>query len=181
MSMLRMPVDQRDHIRGGPQARVTLVEYGDYQCPFCAAANPVVHLLEERHGPALRVVYRHFPLNEVHPFAQTAAEAAEYAGEHRLFWEMHDAIFANQPRLSVTLLFAIAGTLKLSQVGLRDSIAQATHADKIAADFIGGIRSGVNGTPCFFVNGRRHEGRASLTELSMAIATAEEAVSEPSP
>jgi protein-disulfide isomerase len=180
MPMLRVPVNQRDHIRGGQQARVTLVEYGDYQCPFCAAANPVVHLLEERHGAALRVVYRHFPMNEIHPFAQTAAEAAEYAGEHGMFWEMHDAIFANQPRLSVTLLFAIASTLKLSQIGLRDSIARAAHAEKIAADFIGGVRSGVNGTPCFFVNGRRHEAGPSLTELSKAIKTAEEAESEPS-
>jgi protein-disulfide isomerase len=179
MPMIRVPVNPRDHIRGGPQARVTLVEYGDYQCPFCAAANPVVHLLEQRHGPALRIVYRHFPMTEIHPFAQTAAEAAEYAGEHQLFWEMHDAVFANQPRLSVALLFAIASTVRLSQIGLRDSIARGAHADKIAADFIGGIRSGVNGTPCFFVNGRRHEGAASVSELSKAIETAEEALSQP--
>lgn len=180
MPMLRVPVSPRDHIRGGSQARVTLVEYGDYQCPFCAAANPVVHQLEAGIGPALRIVFRHFPLTEVHPFARTAAEAAEYAGEHGQFWEMHDAIFANQSRLSVTLLFAMAGTLNLSQIGLRDSLARRAHADKIAADFIGGVRSGVNGTPCFFINGRRHEGLPSLAELSGAIATANQSVPEPS-
>lgn len=133
MPTLKVPVNPRDHRRGGRNATVTLVEYGDYQCPFCAAANPVVRSLESRYGQALAVVFRHFPLVEVHPFAGTAAEAAEYAGDHGLFWDTHDAIFANQHRLSVQLLFALAGTLRLSQIGLRDSIARSQHADKIQA------------------------------------------------
>ncbi|MAU97924.1 MAG: disulfide bond formation protein DsbA [Fulvimarina sp.] len=172
MSTLRVPVNPRDHRRGGSNARVALVEYGDYQCPYCAAAQPVVRSLEDRYGAALSVVFRHFPLVEVHPFAATAAEAAEYAGDHGLFWEMHDLVFANQHRLSVQLLFAIAGTLRLSQIGLRDSITRTLHAEKIQSDFIGGVRSGVNGTPSFFVNGRRHEGAFTVPELAASIQAA---------
>ena len=172
MSTLKVPVNPRDHRRGGPNATVTLVEYGDYQCPFCAMANPIVRSLENRYGPTLSVIFRHFPLIEVHQFAATAAEAAEYAGDHDVFWEMHDAIFSNQHRLSIPLLFAIAGTLQLSQIGLRDSIARSLHADKIRADFIGGVRSGVNGTPTFFVNGLRHEGGFTAPELAASVQTA---------
>jgi len=176
MSTLKVPVNPRDHIRGGFNATVTLVEYGDYQCPYCAAANPVVRFLENRYGQALSVVFRHFPLIEVHPLAAPSAEAAEYAADHGLFWEMHDAIFTNQHRLSTQLLFAIAGTLHLSQMGLRDSIARSVHAEKIQADFIGGVRSGVNGTPTFFVNGLRHQGGFSAPELAASIQSAMDAM-----
>ena len=172
MSELRIPITAQDHVLGPADARVTLVEYGDYQCPYCAAAHSVVRLLENRYGPTLRVVFRHFPLVEIHPLAAPAAEAAEYAGDHGLFWEMHDAIFANQNRLSTQLLFAIAGTLQLSQMGLRDSVARSLHADKIQADFIGGVRSGVNGTPTFYVNGVRHQGGFSAPELAASIQAA---------
>ena len=169
MSQLRVPVSARDHIRGGNDAKVTLVEYGDYQCPYCAMANPIVGLMERQYGRALRVVFRHFPLEEVHPLALTAAEAAEYAGDNGVFWEMHDAIYANQPRLGVPLLFAIAGRLKLSQIGLRDSLANFLHAERVRSDFLGGVRSGVNGTPTFFINGVRHDGGFSASELSAAL------------
>ncbi|PTM93357.1 DsbA family protein [Mycoplana dimorpha] len=169
MSQLRVPVSARDHIRGGNDADVTLVEYGDYQCPYCAMANPIVGLMERQYGRALRVVFRHFPMEEVHPLALTAAEAAEYAGDNGVFWEMHDAIYANQPRLGVPLLFAIAGTLKLSQIGLRDSLASFLHAERVRSDFLGGVRSGVNGTPTFFINGVRHDGGFSASELSAAL------------
>jgi protein-disulfide isomerase len=176
MSVLRVPVSPRDHMRGRPNAPVVLVEYGDYQCPYCAAVNPVIRFLENRYGKTLCSVFRHFPLTEVHPFAAIAAEAAEYAGDHGLFWEMHDAIYANQHQLSPALLFAIAGKLNLSQIGLRDSLARSAHADKIQADFIGGVRSGVNGTPTFFVNGVRHNGGFSAPELTAAIEDAMESV-----
>ncbi len=172
MSTLKLPVSPRDHRRGGKNATVTLVEYGDYQCPFCAAANTVVRSLERQYGDALCIVFRHFPLSEIHPYAAPAAEAAEYAGEHGLFWEMHDAIYSNQHRLSIQLLFAMAGTLGLSQIGLRDSITRGLHADKIQADFISGVRSGVNGTPTFFINGARHERGFSAAELAASIQTA---------
>jgi protein-disulfide isomerase len=174
MSTLKVPVNQRDHIRGGPSAAVTLVEYGDYQCPYCAAAHPVVRFLESHYGSSLLVVFRHFPLVEVHPLAATAAEAAEYAGDHGRFWEMHDAIYANQHRLSTQLLFALAGTLQLPQMGLRDAITRSLHGEKIQADFIGGIRSGVNGTPTFFVNGRRHQGGFTAPELAASIQAAQD-------
>ena len=124
MSTLRVPVNPHDHRRGGANAPVTLVEYGDYQCPYCAAALPVVRTLESQFGQDLCFVFRHFPLVEIHPIAATAAEAAEYAGDHGQFWAMHDMIYANNHRLSVQLLFAIAGTLNLSQIGLRDSIGR---------------------------------------------------------
>lgn len=176
MSMLKVPVDSRDHRRGSPNANVTLVEYGDYQCPYCAAANSVIRSLEDRFGAALAVVFRHFPLIEVHPLAATAAEAAEFAGDHERFWEMHDAIYANQHRLSTQLLFAIAGALQLPQMGLRDSIARSLHADKIREDFIGGVRSGVNGTPTFFVNGLRHQGGFTAPELASSIQTVMDAL-----
>lgn len=169
MPLLRAPVTSHDHIRGGNDAAVTLVEYGDYQCPYCAMANPIVGLMECQYGRALRVVFRHFPMEEVHPLALPSAEAAEYAGDNGVFWEMHDAIYANQPRLGVSLLFAIAGTLKLSQIGLRDSLANHTHAERVRSDFLGGVRSGVNGTPTFFINGVRHDGGFSASELSAAI------------
>jgi protein-disulfide isomerase len=172
MSMLKVPVNPRDHSRGGANAPVTLVEYGDYQCPFCAAANQVVRFLESRYGSELRVVFRHFPLVEIHPLAAPAAEAAEFAGDHGRYWEMHDEIYANQNRLSTQFLFAIAGTMQLPQMGLRDSIARSLHADKIQADFMGGIRSGVNGTPTFFVNGLRHQGGYSVLELAGSIQAA---------
>ncbi|MDR6100966.1 protein-disulfide isomerase [Agrobacterium larrymoorei] len=175
MSTLKVPVNARDHKRGGESASVTLVEYGDYQCPFCALANPVVRSLESQYGQKLCVVFRHFPLVEVHPLAASSAEATEYAGDQGVFWDMHDAIFLNQHRLSMQLLFAIAGTLKLSQIALRESIARSLHADKIQADFIGGVRSGVNGTPTFFVNGLRHQGGFSARELGMSIQEAMDA------
>lgn len=169
MSKLRVPVGPHDHIRGSANSAVTLVEYGDYQCPYCAAAHPIVRMLEGHYRTVLRLVYRHFPLVEVHPFAVIAAETAEYAGENDRFWEMHDAIFVNNHRLSPQLLFALAGTLGLSQMGLRDSIEHSRHAAKIQSDFMGGARSGVNGTPTFFINGQRHDGGFSLPEMSAAI------------
>jgi protein-disulfide isomerase len=169
MSQLKVPVTSRDHIRGSDGAGVTLVEYGDYQCPYCAMANPIVGQMGRQYGPKLRVVFRHFPMNEVHPLALPAAEAAEYASDNGVFWEMHDAIYANQPRLGVSLLFAIAGTLRLSQIGLRDSLANLAHSDGIRSDFLGGVRSGVNGTPTFFINSVRHDGGFSAPELSAAI------------
>jgi protein-disulfide isomerase len=170
MSKLKVPVSPRDHIRGGGlDAPVLLVEYGDYECPFCAATNPSIQVVEARYGDQLGVVFRHFPLSEIHPFARPAAEAAEYAGKHGKFWEMHDAIYANQQRLSMTLLFELAGRLKLPQVGLRDALTQRVFAERVEEDFVGGVRSGVNGTPTFFVNGERHNGGFSPGELAASI------------
>ena len=169
MSKLRVPVNTRDHVSGGRNAMVTLVEYGDYQCPHCAAAQPNVRRVQVQFGERLALVYRHFPLTEIHPDALVAAETAEFAGEHGRFWEMHEAIFQNQGLLSQTMLFALASTLGLSQVDLRDAINRGRYLGKINEDFMGGIRSGVNGTPTFFINGERYNGAYLAPDLINAI------------
>jgi protein-disulfide isomerase len=170
VAMLRTPITTRDHRRGDPDAPVTLVEYGDYQCPHCAMAQPIVRELLHSFDANLALVYRHFPLMEVHPLSSTAAQAAEFAGEHGAFWEMHEALFASQPQLSLPAILRIADALGVSQAGLRQALSAGTYADKVREDFTGGVRSGVNGTPCFFVNGLRHDGAYGFAELAAAIA-----------
>lgn len=169
MAMLKAPLTPLDHRMGDDDAPVVLVEYGDYQCPFCAAAQPVVRELMRDFGQDLALVFRHFPLTEVHPQAEVAAESAEFAGAHGAFWGMHEALFANQPRLSLPVIFALGGALNLSQAELRDALTARTYADKVRTDFIGGVRSGVNGTPSFFVNGLRHDGAHTFSALALAI------------
>ena len=169
MSQLKVPISSRDHVAGAPSAAVTLIEYGDYQCPHCAAAFPHVERVRAHFGARLALVYRHFPLSEVHPYALIAAQTAEFAGDQGLFWDMHEAIFINQRRLNPTVLFALASTLGLSQVKLRDAIGRGQYLDKINADFMGGVRSGVNGTPTFFINGERHQGTYAAADLINAI------------
>ena len=169
MSMLRTPVTSADHVQGPMDAPVTLVEYGDYECPYCALAFPNLKRVQKRLARELRFVFRHFPLTEAHPFAEAAAEAAEYAAAHQRFWEMHDGLYANQDQLGVTLIFALGRTLGLSEGGLRDALATRKFSAKIKADFLGGVRSGVNGTPSFFIDGERYEGSFSYERLGAAI------------
>jgi len=169
MATLRVPVTSHDHIRGAQDALVTLVEYGDYECPYCGAAQPIVERVQARFRRELRLVFRHFPLTEVHPHSGPAAETAEFAGAHGQFWSMHDALFANQRRLSVPLMIALASSLNLSTVELRDALAAGLYAEKVRADFIGGVRSGVNGTPTFFINGVRFDSPNGAFGLGDAI------------
>ena len=169
MSQLKVPVTPQDHVVGPSDAPVTLVEYGDYECPHCAQAHPIVATLVEQLGDQLRFAFRHFPLTQVHPNAEAAAQSAEFCGAHGQFWEMHDALYANQAALSLPLLFALVRELGLSDEGLRESLASGTYAPKIRSDFLSGVRSGVNGTPCFFINGRRHNGSYAFEELYSAI------------
>ncbi len=169
MSTLRVPVTPHDHIIGPANAAVTLVEYGDYECPHCGLAHPIVKLVRAHFAKQLRFVFRHFPLSQVHPNAQSAAEAAEYAGAHGRFWEMHDGIYENQDRLGLPLLFALVGALGLSESGLRAALVNGEYAPKVRSDFLGGVRSGVNGTPAFFINGRRHDGSYAFEDLTAAI------------
>ena len=171
MATLKAPISPHDHARGPADASVTLVEYGDYECPHCGLAHPIVKLIEKEYGRRLRFVFRHFPLAQVHPHAEPAAQSAEFAGAHDLFWEMHDGLYENQERLGLPLFFALAGTLGLSEAELRDALANGTFAPKVRDDFLGGVRSGVNGTPTFFINGRRHDGSYAFDELSAAIET----------
>lgn len=169
MSMLKVPVTQRDHVLGPANAPVTMVEYGDYECPHCGAAYPIVKLVLENFDDKIRFVFRHFPLSQVHPNAETAAEAAEFAGAHGRYWEMHDGIFENQDRLGLPLLFALVSALGLSEAELREALVNGTYEEKVKSDFLGGVHSGVNGTPTFFINGRRHDGSYAYPDLAAAV------------
>jgi protein-disulfide isomerase len=159
MATLKTAVDPvRDHIAGNPDASITLVEYGDYECPHCAKAQPVVAAVREAMGDRLRFVFRNFPLSEMHHYAQKAAEAAEAAGELGRFWEMHDAIFAHQRSgLGVDKLLEIARSVGADPGAIERALEVGTYAEHVREDFMSGIRSGVNGTPTFFVNGTRHD------------------------
>jgi Thioredoxin len=135
MSLLRAPVNSSDHVQGPDNAPVTLLEYGDYQCPHCGAAHPVVQRVQRYFSSRLRLAYRHFPLTEIHEYAEAAAETAEYAGFYGRFWEAHDMLFENQDRLGLPLFLAIVRYFGLSEQGLRDALAHGTFADKVRARF----------------------------------------------
>jgi protein-disulfide isomerase len=150
-------------------AAATLVEYGDYQCPHCGMAHPIVNQVQAYFRGSLRFVFRHFPLTEVHPLAGIAAESAEFASAAGLFWEMHDALFENQSVLSISTIFMIADRLRLPEVLLRNALETGQYRTKVRSDFMGGVRSGVNGTPAFFINGVRHDGPYDFASLASAI------------
>lgn len=169
MTALKIPVTAEDHIQGSENAPITLVKYGDYQCPFCGQAYYIVKRIQEYFGDQLRFVFRNFPLSEMHPYAEPAAETAEFAADNGQFWEMHDLLYENQERLSTPLLFELAGALKLSSSDLEIVLESARYKDKIKNDFMGGVRSGVNGTPTFFINGQRYNGSFEFEELISAI------------
>jgi protein-disulfide isomerase len=169
MATLKVPVTQNDHIRGPANAPITLVEYGDYECPHCGLAHPIVKQVELHFRGRMRFVFRHFPLTEVHPHAEIAAESAEFAGAAGLFWDMHDALFENQSRLSVTTIFLIAEELGLPETALRIALETGHYRNKVRSDFMSGVRSGVNGTPTFFVNGVRHDGAYDYASLVSGI------------
>jgi protein-disulfide isomerase len=169
MSVLRVPVTPDDHIRGDDKAPVTLVEYGDYECPYCGLAQTSVERVQKQFGRQLRSVFRHFPLTQIHPYAQSAAETAEFAGAHERFWDMHDGLYENQDQLGISLLFSLAEALDLSGRELRGALESGQYAPKVHGDLLGGVRSGVNGTPTFFINGRRHEAPFDYEYLAGAI------------
>lgn len=169
MAELRIPVTPKDHVQGLEEAPVTLVEYGDYQCPYCGRAYPVVKRLQKHFGKSLRFVFRNFPLRQSHPYAESAAETAEFAGAHGKFWEMHDLLFENQERLGEPLYLELGKGLGLSVPALRQSLSDGQYRTRIDADFTGGVRSGVNGTPAFFINGERHDGKYDYDSLAIAI------------
>lgn len=166
---LVIPVGPTDHIDGRSDAAVTLVEYGDYECPHCGAAHPIVKRIREVLADRIRFVYRHFPLSQMHPNAFLAAEAAEAAGAQGAFWEMHDTLFENQRALADRDLLIYAATLDLDVDGFASDITSGKFAEKIRGDFLGGVKSGVNGTPTFFINGVRHDGPWDGNSLLAAI------------
>lgn len=167
--MLIIPVTKTDHIQGLESAPITLVEYGDYECPYCGVAYPIVKRIQKHLGKRLRFVFRNFPIVESHPHASMAAMTAEFAGAHKKFWEMHDILYQNQENLDMQDLLDYAESLGLSADNLKTAIENATYAEKIKEDFMGGVRSGVNGTPTFYINGTRHAGSFQYEEFLAAI------------
>ena len=157
-AVLTLPVsDDRDHVQGPSDAPVTLVEYGDYECPYCGEAYPIVKAVQEQMGERLRFVFRNFPLTNSHPHAQHAAEAAEAATVQGKFWEMHDHLFEHQGALDDAHLAQYAREVGVDESRFTREMSEHTHAERVREDFMSGIRSGVNGTPTFFVNGARHD------------------------
>lgn len=155
---LVIPVGKDDHVLGPADAPVTLVEYGDYQCPACAAAHPMVKVILKILGAKLRFVFRNMPPSAIHPYAELAAEAAEAAAAQGKFWEMHDALYEHQDELGPDLLATLAKRLRLDTSRFEGDLVSRRFRDHVKRDFMGGVRSGVNGTPTFFVDGTRYDG-----------------------
>lgn len=162
---LTLPVSARDHTRGPATAPVTLVEYGDYECPHCGRAHPVVERILRQLGDRLRFVFRHFPLMQMHPHAQQAAEAAEAAGAQGQFWEMHDTLFVHQHALDDTRLIQYATSLGLETTRFRRALREHMYEARVREDFASGVRSGVNGTPTFFIDSVRYDGPQDVDSL----------------
>jgi protein-disulfide isomerase len=172
MTTLKIQVGPEDHIQGDPHAAVTLVEYGDYECPHCGRAYPIVKRVQKHFGKRLRFVFRNFPITQSHPHAEAAAETAEFAGSQDKFWEMHDLLYENQDRLGGALFLELAEELELVPADLSESLEKGKFTARVRADFMGGVRSGVNGTPTFFINGHRHDGPFDYQNLVDAIEAA---------
>ncbi len=164
----------RDHVQGAVGAGVTLVEYGDYECPYCGEAYPIVKAIQERMGEQLRFVFRNFPISTAHPHAEQAAEAAEAAAAQDRFWQMHDHLYENQRHLLDDDLHSYAQALDLDADLFDKELAEHVHADRVHEDFMSGVRSGVNGTPTFFINGMRHDDSYELETLLQALKGAAE-------
>ena len=166
---LTMPVGPHDHRQGPETAPVTLVEYGDYECPYCGEAYPIVKEIQRRLGDRLRFVFRNFPLPQSHPHAEHAAEAAEAAGAQGKFWQMHDTLFEHQQALDEAHLLQYAVALQLDTDRFGHEMTEHMYANRVREDFLSGVRSGVNGTPTFFINGVRHDASYDLETLLAAI------------
>ena len=169
---LAVPVDDtRDHVRGPADAPVTLVEYGDFQCPYCGQAESIVRELLADFGD-LRYVWRHLPLNDVHAHAQLAAEASEAAAAQNRFWEMYDLLLAHQDALHVKALVSYAQELELDVERFRGALRKRKYEGRVAEDVDSADRSDVSGTPTFFINGRRHYGAYDVETLSAEVRAA---------
>jgi protein-disulfide isomerase len=169
MADLTVPVHQDDHVQGLATAPVTLVEYGDYECPYCADAYPVVKVIQQQLGSSLRFVFRHFPRSDFHHHARHAAEAAEAAAAQGKFWEMGKTLFEHQRALEDADLEHYAAQLGLAMDKFKQEMAHHIYAQRIYEDIEGGTRSGVRGTPTFFINGMLHEDTYTLEVLLPAI------------
>ena len=169
-AVLTLPVDQeRDHVQGGVSAAVTLVQYGDYECPYCGQAYPIIKDMQARVGDRLRFVFRNFPLNTVHAHAGVAAQAAEAAAAQGKFWQMHDLLYEHQHDLADADLVNYALKLGLEVYRFESDLSGEVFAKRVSDDFRGGVRSGVNGTPTFFINGVRYDGAHDYDSLKAAL------------
>ena len=162
---LTLPVGQRDHIQGLDTAPVTLVEYGDYECPYCGDAYPIIKQVQKNLGNKLRFIFRNFPITQIHPHAQHAAEAAEAAAAQNKFWEMHDYPYEHQQALDDNHLEKYASRLGLDIIQFNHDMASHAYAQRVREDFLSGVRGGVNGTPTFYINGIRYDGSWKLETL----------------
>lgn len=169
---LTIPVSERDHAIGPISAPLVLVEYGDYQCPYCGTAYPVLKELREAFGAELTFVFRNFPLTSIHEHAQRAAETAEWAGLAGRFWEMHDYLYEHQDRLDDRGLRSAATTLALDSRELQEAWDSHALIPRLKQDFLGGIQSGVTGVPKLFMNGARYDGLVGVAELTAALQAA---------
>ncbi len=167
---LTLPVSEgRDHVQGPADAGVTLIEYGDYECPYCGAAYPIIKEVQTRMGERLRFVFRNFPIATSHPHAEQAAEAAEAAAAQGRFWEMHDLLYENQKLLRDEDLRGYAEKLELDVDLFDRELVEHVHAARVHEDFMSGVRSGVNGTPTFYINGVRYDDSHDLETLLAAL------------
>jgi protein-disulfide isomerase len=169
IARLVLAVGERDHIEGPSDAQATLVEYGDYECPFCGQAYPIIKAVQRHLGRRLRFVFRNFPLTEMHPHALKAAMAAEAAGAQGQFWPMHDLLYEHQAALDERSLARYAESLRLDVERFRSELRAEAYAPRVHEDFMSGVRSGVNGTPTMFVNGVRHDGPWDAESLTEAL------------
>ncbi len=158
MSRLQRAVDARDWTRGPAGAPVTLLEYADFECPFCGRAFHELKRLERGLRDRIRFVFRHFPLSQMHPHAALAAEAAEAAGAQDKFWEMHDTLFSHQSALTLDALLSYARDLRIDVRRFARDLDEHLYLPKVRRDFVDGVRSGVNGTPTLFINNTRWDG-----------------------
>ncbi len=172
MTKLKVPVTADDHAQGPADAPVTLLEYGDYECPHCGHAHPIVKALQEEFGDELRFVFRNFPLVNAHPHAELAAESAEAAAAQAKFWEMHDWLFENQEELDAENIVAAAEDMSIEARRFVQDLESGKFRARVKHDFTGGVRSGVNGTPTFFINGVRHDADFEFDTLTAAIRAA---------
>ena len=166
---LTLPDPERDHISGSADGSIRLLEYGDYECPFCAEVQPIVKEIQRRLSDDLLFGFRNFPLTNIHPHSEHAAEAAEAAGRQKNFWGMHDTLFENQGALDDDDLAEYAAKLGLDETRLIREVTASVYAPRIREDFKSGVRGGVNGTPTFFINGERYDGPLDLKHLLNAL------------
>ena len=169
MPLLKATFNKEDHIQGDPNAPIIMVEYGDFQCPYCGAAYPVIKKLQSKFKNQMALVFRHFPLSQIHEYARIAAFSAEAAAKQGKFWEMHNLIFENQDKLNSVFLLHLAERLDLNMKNFQKDISDPAIVKKVDLDFQNGILSGVNGTPTFYINGLMFNGPYDFESLALAM------------